>query len=62
MLSLVFEVEDETATAAQHDLHNLERHLLALQLPRPQRQTPITAYFQHSSASGGSGGSGVSVM
>lgn len=51
MLSLAFEVVDETAIAVQQDLHNLERHLITLQLRKPQRQTPITSYFQPSSSS-----------
>ncbi|KAF8426726.1 hypothetical protein EV426DRAFT_641112 [Tirmania nivea] len=44
--------------AVQQDLHNLERHLAALQLRKPQQKTPITSYFQPSGGSGGSGGSG----
>ncbi|KAF8416277.1 hypothetical protein EV426DRAFT_433555 [Tirmania nivea] len=48
MLSLAFEVVDETAIAVQQDLHNLEHHLATLQLRKPQRQTPITSYFQGS--------------
>jgi len=51
MLSLAFEAVDETAVAVQQDLHNLERHLATRQLRRPQRQAPITSYFQPSSSS-----------
>jgi len=58
MLSLAFDVVDDTAIAVQQDLHNFERHLLALQLRKPQRQTPITSYFQLSSSTAGAGGAG----
>ena len=46
MLSLVFDVEDETGIVAQQDLSSLERHLYILQLRRAQKQTPITSHFQ----------------
>ena len=58
MLSLAFGLVDDTAIAVQQDLHNLERHLLALQLRKPQRQTPITSYFQLSLGTAGAGGLG----
>ena len=58
MLSLAFDVVTDTAIAVQQDLHNLEGHLLALQLRKPQRQTPITSYFQLSSSTAGAGGVG----
>ena len=59
MLSLAFDVVDDTAIAVQQDLHNLERHLSALQLRKPQWQTPITSYFQLSSSPRGGGRGGV---
>ena len=43
MISLAFKVVDEVAIAVQQDLHNLERRWTALQLRKPQRQTPITS-------------------
>lgn len=46
MLSLLCEVEDESALAVQKDLSNLERHLSILQLRKTQHQTPITSYFR----------------
>lgn len=46
MLSLVFDVEDETGIVAQQDLFSLKRHLHILQLRRAQKQTPTTSYFQ----------------
>ena len=46
MLSLAFEVGDETAIAVQQHLHNLERRLAGLQVRKRQRQTPITSHFQ----------------
>ena len=51
MLSLAFEVlEDESAVAAEHHLRGLAKHLLSLQLQKPQRQSTITLYFQVNAA------------
>ena len=46
MISLVSDVEDQTAIAIQRDLYNLERHISVLQLRKAHRQTSITSFFQ----------------
>ena len=51
MLSLAFEVVNETGIGVQQDLHSLERRPETPQLRKPQPQTPITCYFQASSSS-----------
>ena len=48
MLSLICDVEDDTAIAVQRDLHNLERHISVLQLRKSHHQTSITSFFQPS--------------
>ena len=53
MLSLAFEVEDDTGIAVQKDIYSLECHLSILQLRRAQKQTPITSYFQSCGAAEG---------
>ena len=44
MLSLICDVEDDTAIAVQRDLHNLERHISVLQLRKSHHQTSITSF------------------
>ena len=48
MLSLMCDVEDETAIAVQRDLHNLECHISVLQLRKAHHQSSITSFFQPS--------------
>ena len=52
MLSLICDIEDETAIAIQKDLHSLERHISVLQLRKARHQTSITSFFQPSQDSG----------
>ena len=46
MLSLICDVEDDTAIAVQRDLYNLERHIPVLHLRKSHHQTSITSFFQ----------------
>jgi len=55
MLSLVFEVEDESAIAVQYDPYYPERHLSILQLQKFQYRA-ITSYFQPSPEEAGVAG------
>ena len=48
MLSLICDVEDDTAIAVQRDLHNLKRHISVLQLRKSHYETSITSFFQPS--------------
>ena len=48
MLSLISDVEDQTAMAIHRDLHSLERHISVLQLRNVHHQTSITSFFQPS--------------
>ena len=48
MLSLICDVEDDTAIAVQRGLHNLERHISVLQFRKSHHQTSITSFFQPS--------------
>ena len=46
MLSLICDVEDDTAIAVQRDLHNLKCHISVLQLRKSHYLTSITSFFQ----------------
>ena len=62
MLSLICDVEDETAIAIQRDLHSLERHISVLQLRKARHQTSITSFFQPSQDSGDGGSEIIGVV
>ena len=48
MLSLICDVDDNTAIAVQRDLHKLEHHISVLQLRKSHYKTSITSFFQSS--------------
>ena len=58
MLSLISDIEDQTAVAVQRDLHSLEHHITVLQLRKSHHQTSITSFFQPRSLDFGTRGQG----